>query len=213
MSVAILIVDDHEAAREGLAHMLRGPHINVAATSKGGDDAISKLDSSPVDVVLMDVRMPGNDGLSMLAKIQEAHPNVPVVMMSAYDNPTYIARAAALGAKDYLLKSDAKPRIEQALCDAVEGKDTADCSSLRKIQDMMCRDLKAAKLPPDLPLTPREVQVMRHVGLGLSNKEIAKSLSISVETVKEHVQNILRKVGANDRTDAAVRAVKLGLVD
>ena len=213
MTFNVLIVDDHEVVREGLAHLLSGPHIDVLATSKGGNDAISKLESQHVDVVLMDIRMPEGDGLSTLTEMRKRKPGLPIVMISAYDNPTYIARAVALGANDYLLKSDSSNRITQALCDAAKGNDVAECSSLRRIQEMMRRKLSAAKLPSDLALTPREIQVMRHVGLGLSNKEIAQSLGISVETVKEHVQNILRKVGANDRTDAAVRAVKLGLVD
>ncbi|NNE00388.1 MAG: response regulator transcription factor [Pirellulaceae bacterium] len=213
MTVRILIIDDHEVAREGLAKLLRGPHIDVTSTSSGGDDPLAKIDAEPVDAVLLDVRMPNSDGLSMLAKIHSAKPKLPVIMLSAHDNPTYIARAVALGATDYLLKSDDKTKMTQAVTDAVEGRAASSDSSFKKVEQLMRKETSPDQVPSKVPLTPREIQVMRHVGLGLSNKEIASSLSISVETVKEHVQNILRKLGANDRTDAAVRAVKMGLVN
>ncbi|QDT12805.1 response regulator transcription factor [Planctomycetes bacterium K23_9] len=213
MSVQILIVDDHEAIREGLTQMLEGSNISVAATSSGGDEALSEIESLSLDAVLLDVRLSRMDGLSMLEKILVAKSQLPVIMLSAYDNPTYIARAAAIGAADYLLKSDSREVIIDSIKCAVAGTGLPTESKLGRIEAMMQRNEASGDLPPELPLTPREVQVMRHIGLGLSNKEIAKSLSISVETVKEHVQNILRKAGANDRTDAAVRAVRLGLVD
>ena len=103
--------------------------------------------------------------------------------------------------------------MTQALTDATEGNSLPEESNLRRIRQLMHRNAPTPNVRDQLNLTPREIQVLRHIGLGLSNKEIASSLGISVETVKEHVQNILRKVGANDRTDAAVRAVRMGLVD
>ncbi|MGB7342710.1 MAG: response regulator transcription factor [Pirellulaceae bacterium] len=213
MLLRILVVDDHEAVREGLEFLLSGSEISVAASCSGGSQALVEVESQTFDAVLLDVRLADGDGHSLLAAITAAKPDMPVIMFSAYDNPTYIARAAALGAADYLLKGDSKQRIIEALTDAASGKPPAERSNLSRIEKMMRRDTPSAELPPELPLTPREVQVIRHIGLGLSNKEISKSLTISVETVKEHVQNILRKAGATDRTDAAVQAVRLGLVD
>ena len=212
MAVKILIIDDQEVAREGLATLLKGPLISHAITSPGGD-VIATIDDEQSDVELLDVRMPQQDGLATLEKIRAAKPDLPVVMISAHDNPTYIARAVALGANDYLLKSDGQSRMTQALTDATEGNSLPEESNLRRIRQLMHRNAPTPNVRDQLNLTPREIQVLRHIGLGLSNKEIASSLGISVETVKEHVQNILRKVGANDRTDAAVRAVRMGLVD
>ena len=212
MAVKILIIDDQEVAREGLATLLKVPLISHAITSPGGD-VIATIDDEQIDVVLLDVRMPQQDGLATLEKIRAAKPDLPVVMISAHDNPTYIARAVALGANDYLLKSDGQSRMTQALTDATEGNSLPEESNLRRIRQLMHRNAPTPNVRDQLNLTPREIQVLRHIGLGLSNKEIASSLGISVETVKEHVQNILRKVGANDRTDAAVRAVRMGLVD
>lgn len=210
MTVRILIVDDHEAVREGLRYLLDGSDVSVMATSPGGDDAIVKANSPDIDALLLDVQLSGRDGLSLLEKLLSEKPGLSVVMLSAHDNPTYMARAAALGAADYVLKDDCKMRIVEALVDAVSGKPMADESRLAQIVEMMQGDATAKNWPAELPLTPREVQVMRHIGLGLSNKEIAKSLTISVETVKEHVQNVLKKLKVNDRTQAAVFAIRNG---
>jgi DNA-binding NarL/FixJ family response regulator len=134
-------------------------------------------------------------------------------MWSSYDNPTYVARAVALGATDYVLKSDGKAKIHATLEKVVKENAPVELGLLSRIKQTMTQKVNLKTLPGELTLTQREAQVLRHIGLGLSNKEIARSLVISVETVKEHVQNILRKMGANDRTDAAVRAIRLGVVE
>ena len=124
-----------------------------------------------------------------------------------------MARAVANGAQDFVLKSDSAATIEQTLSHACENGSAFPGGLLDRLRKKMSETFRTEQLPPELPVTPREAQVLRHVAFGLSNREIAKSLEISVETVKEHVQNILRKTGASDRTDIAVRAVRLGLVD
>jgi DNA-binding NarL/FixJ family response regulator len=138
---------------------------------------------------------------------------LPVVILSAYDNLTYIARAAALGASDYVLKSRRHGDVQVSLQRAVRQELPSPHSMMARVHRMMREEVVTVDLPDGFPLTNREAQVLRHVALGLSNKEIGKSLAISVETVKEHVQNILRKVKAADRTDAAVRAIQAGIVD
>ena len=213
MALNVLIVDDHEVAREGLAELLADDQIQIRGTAAGAEEALSKLASNEFDMVLLDVRMENVDGIAALESIRASFPALPVVMVSTYDNPTYVARAAALGARDYLLKSSDRNDLVQAILRAGNGAPLPVTSRLARIRKMMGEDVDTATLPPELPLTGREAQVLRHMALGLSNKEIASSLSISVETVKEHVQNVLRKVNATDRTDAAVRAVKLGIVD
>ncbi len=129
-------------------------------------------------------------------------------MLSTYDNPTYIARSLALGASDYVLKGSPRNKIIAAIERAVRGDMPADDSVIMPVRAAMERRQKSES---GIPLTKRELQVLRHLGLGLSNKEIGQSLEISVETVKEHVQNILRKLDATDRTQVAVWAVKQGL--
>ena len=211
MTLNIAIVDDHEAVREGLQSLLHSSDICVTRTFEGSD-VLSSLDDG-ADVLMMDVRMPSEDGLSLLEKIRQTHNKLPIVLWSSYDNPTYVARAVALGATDYLLKSDSRGKIVGTLQWVAKENKPSEYGLLSKISCMMRQKVNLSELPPELPLTQREAQVLRHMGLGLSNKEIARSLLISVETVKEHVQNILRKMGANDRTDAAVRAIRLGIVE
>ena len=213
MALKVLIVDDHEVARQGLTALLSNHEITIAAAVSSTAEAIEQVKSRDFDVVLLDVRMHDSDGLSALEAIRALFPDLPVVMLSAYDNPTYVARAAALGASDYLLKSAKRETLQLAINKAVNGAPLGPCSRMLRIREVMTQEVDTSTLPPELPLTSREAQVLRHIALGLSNKEIAVSLNISVETVKEHVQNVLRKVDANDRTDAAVRAVKLGMVD
>ncbi len=214
MTLKILIIDDHEVARAGISDLVLTSGFAVAGSVSSGREAIEILNGdSSVDIVMLDIRMPDSDGLNTLEQIRTNHPSLIVVVMSAYDNPTYIARAAALGAHDYLLKSAPAGLVQSTLQHAFDGKLPPEDSRLAHVSRMMSQEILAADLPPELPLTSREAQVLRHVAFGLSNKEIAKSLTISVETVKEHVQNILRKTSCSDRTDAAVRAVKLGLAD
>ncbi|MCO8125244.1 response regulator transcription factor [Stieleria sp. TO1_6] len=213
MSLKTLVVDDHEAARLGLTELLDGNVVSVTETVADGESALRQLAEQPFDVVLVDVQMKKMDGLALLASIRESHPDLPVVFISAYDYPIYMARAVANGAQDYVLKSDPAATIEQTLSYACSNGAALPNGLLDRLRRKMTETIRAADLPPELPVTPREAQVLRHVAFGLSNREIAASLGISVETVKEHVQNILRKTGASDRTDVAVRAVRLGLVD
>lgn len=213
MTLRTLVVDDHEAARLGLTELLDGTDVSVMKTAADGESALQCLAEDTFDVVLIDVQMKKMDGLALLGSIRQLHADLPVVFISAYDYPVYMARAVANGAQDYVLKSDAASTIERTLRHACENGAACPGGLLDQIRQKMAETVRASELPPELPLTAREAQVLRHVAFGLSNREIAQSLEISVETVKEHVQNILRKTGASDRTDVAVRAVRLGLVD
>jgi DNA-binding NarL/FixJ family response regulator len=213
MSLKVLIVDDHEVARVGISYLLQDRGHLVSGSVASGGEAAELLKNESFDVVLLDVRMPNEDGLATIELIRQSHKVLPIVMLSAYDNPTYVARAAALGANGYVLKSGSTHELDEALTRAANGDEPPPNSPLMRVRRMMREEVDVHTLPPAFPLTGREAQVLRHIALGLSNKEIARSLTISVETVKEHVQNVLRKISANDRTDAAVRAVKSGIVD
>jgi DNA-binding NarL/FixJ family response regulator len=154
--------------------------------------------------------MPETDGLEALERIIDRSPRTKVVILTGHDNPTYIARAVALGAAGYLLKDSPRDTIVGAINRAHTGLPPDNESLMGRVKNTMAR--RRPTYDEDIPLTNREVQVLRHVALGLSNREIGRSLEISIETVKEHVQNILRKLEAGDRTEAAVWAVKKGLV-
>jgi DNA-binding NarL/FixJ family response regulator len=210
MSIRILICDDHEVIRTGLASLLAGTDIQIIAEAANGKDALRIAQKEKPDVVLLDIRMPDGDGLSTLEKLHAKVPESKVVMLSTYDNPTYVARAVALGAVDYVLKGAPREDIITTITAAAAGEAPSRCGALKKIAGAM--KTRQALDDEDVPLTQRETQVLRHVALGLSNREIGRSLEISVETVKEHVQNILRKIAVSDRTQAAVWAVRKGLV-
>ena len=206
-----MIVDDHVAARHGLSEILETAGFCVVAAVGTPDDAYAALSNDAIEIVVLDVRLGSFNGLATLEQIR-LDSAVPIVMVSAYDNPTYVARAATLGAQDYIVKNGSGDELGQCLRLALAGKHPIPDGRMATIQAEMSKEIDPDTLPEELPLTGREAQVLRHVALGLSNKEIARSLRISVETVKEHVQNILRKIKATDRTDAAVRAVKSGLI-
>jgi len=210
MRVKMLIADDHEVIRVGLATLLEGSDIDIVGQAASGKEAIKLAEQLKPDVVLLDIRMPDGDGLSSLEKLRAKVPDTKVVMLSTYDNPTYIARAVALGAHDFVLKGSTREALIETIMTAAAGESPSRSGELRRIAAVM--KVRQVVDDDEVPLTQRETQVLRHVALGLSNKEIGRSLEISVETVKEHVQNILRKIAVNDRTQAAVWAVRKGLV-
>jgi len=210
MSVKLLIADDHEVIRIGLASLLAGSSIEVVGQAANGKECVKLAEQLRPDVILLDIRMPDGDGLATLEKLRAKLPDIHVVMLSTYDNPTYVARAVAMGADDYVLKGATREDMIETIETAAAGESPSRVGELKRIAAAM--KIRQVIDDDDVPLTQRETQVLRHVALGLSNKEIGRSLEISVETVKEHVQNILRKIAVSDRTQAAVWAVRKGLV-
>ena len=209
-SVRVVVADDHEVVRCGLVNLLDGTDVEIVAEASSGEAAVSLAMKHKPDVILLDIRMsPGNDGLKALEKIRNDAPSVRCIMLTTFDNPTYIARAVASGAHDYILKGCSREELLESIAGAASGQLPLRAGELRRVATTMAN--RVVTPDPDVPLTQREMQVLRHVALGLSNKEIAQSLTISVETVKEHVQNILRKLAVGDRTQAAVWAVRRGL--
>jgi DNA-binding NarL/FixJ family response regulator len=210
MAVSLLIVDDHEVVRAGLKSLFQGTDIRIVAEADNGASAMKLVAKHKPNVVLLDVRMPDSDGLACLARIKLDMPNVPVVMFSAYDNPTYVARSVALGAAGYLSKAASRKEILEAIHTAAKGDTIWTREELRRVTGALATPRVGAEV--DVPLTKRENEVLKQLAFGLTNKEIAQALGISYETVKEHVQHILRKIGVSDRTQAAVWAVRKGLV-
>lgn len=209
MSISVLIVDDHAIVRSGLRSMLEGSDVNIIGEATDGETALEQTLQLKPDVVLLDIRMQKTDGLQALQKIRKESPETRVMILSTYDNPTYVARSVALGAKDYVLKGSSRDVLLDRIRDVAQDKPPTEDSILHSVKETMAQ---RKNVKSDFPLTNRELQVLRHIALGLSNREIGASLGISVETVKEHVQNILRKINAVDRTQAAVWAVKRGLI-
>lgn len=211
MSIRLIVADDHEVVRSGIGTLLEGSDIEIVGLAGNVEDTVTLTETKSPDVVLLDVRLGVEDGLTALELIRAKDTEISVVMMSTYDNPTYVARAIALGATDYILKDSSRIDVLDSIKRAAGHELPSETSILRRVQATM-EKRKDRSDSKDIPLTNRELQVLRHIALGLSNREIGTSLSISVETVKEHVQNILRKLDSTDRTAAAVWAVKSGLI-
>ena len=214
MSIKLLIADDHEVVRCGLRSLVGGSDVEIIGEAVSGEQAVSMvLNAEPgtePDVVLLDIRMPDGDGLNSLGRLKLERPNLPILMLSTYDNPTYVARAVALGAAGYILKGAPREKLIDAVRKAAAGESAWTRDELRRVTGALATPRLNADV--EVPLTQRESEVLRQLALGLTNKEIAQALHISYETVKEHVQHILRKVGVSDRTQAAVWAVRKGLV-
>jgi DNA-binding NarL/FixJ family response regulator len=210
MAIDLLIADDHEVVRVGLKSLLQETDIRIVAEAGEGEAALKLALKHRPHVVLLDVRMPEGDGLNCLARIKLELPDTPVIMFSGFENPTYVARAVALGAAGYLSKSASRTEIIDAIHLAARGEAVWSRDELRRVTGALAGPRAASDV--DVPLTKRESEVLKQLAFGLTNKEIAQSLGISYETVKEHVQHILRKIGVTDRTQAAVWAVRKNLV-
>jgi DNA-binding NarL/FixJ family response regulator len=209
MAIKLLVADDHEVVRAGLKSILSGTDIKIVGEATTGDAALKMAMKHNPDVVLVDIRMPEGDGLTALGRIKLDKPKMSILIWSAFDNPTYVARAVALGANGYVLKSGTRDKLLQSIRTAAAGENTWTREELRRVTGALATPRLAADI--EIPLTQRESEVLRQLALGLTNKEIALALKISYETVKEHVQHVLRKVGVSDRTQAAVWAVRRGL--
>ncbi len=210
MGIKLLAVDDHEIVLMGLRVALEGTEVTIVGEVGSAAEAIKSVNAKRPDVVLMDIRMEGGDGLNTLGRLKLDFADLPIIMFSGYDNPTYIARAVALGAAGFVLKNATREKLLEVIRKAATGESAWTREELRRVTGA----LAAPRLSGDIevPLTQRESEVLRQMALGLTNKEIAKMLGISYETVKEHVQHILRKIGVTDRTQAAVWAVRKNLV-
>jgi DNA-binding NarL/FixJ family response regulator len=210
MPIKLIVADDQEVIRRGMAKLLEKEDIKIVAEATTGTEALAKTKKLKPDVLLMDVRMPNVDGLDTLEKVRKAAPDTKVVMMTGYDNPTYAARAVASGAAAFLVKDAPAKEFVATIKRVARGGALAEGSPHGNMRAEL--DKRSGAEDEDVPLTKREYQVLRHLAYGLSNREIGHSLEISIETVKEHVQNVLRKLDLPDRTAAAVWAMKRNLV-
>lgn len=208
----VLIADDHAMVREGLRSLIQGPEFEVIAEAAGGRAAVGLTAEHDPDVVLMDVSMPDMDGLSALEAIKRQQPDVPVLMVSTYENPSYIVRAIAAGAAGYILKGTSREELLAALRSVTAGDTLVDAGLLRSVVESLVQEPEEGDQGLIEPLTGREIEVLALVAQGLTNVQIGQILEIAEGTARTHVQSIIHKLGVSDRTQAAVWAVKHGVV-
>jgi DNA-binding NarL/FixJ family response regulator len=207
--VRVLLVDDHPIIAGGLESMLENNSMELVGRISDFGDVRPALPRLKPNVIVSEARLKGSDILGNLATILQGTGAPAVVIFSAFDDLSHIARAAAIGIHEYVLKKSPLTELLAAIrAAALRSPPSAD-GLIAAARGRMRRPKQQVR--DDVPLTRRELQVLQHIAMGLSNREIGSSLDISIETAKEHVQNILRKLDVNDRTQAAVWAVRKSL--
>ncbi len=208
--VSVVLVDDHALWRGGVRSMLEDTEFMVIGEASSGKEAVELVPQLNPRIVLLDIRMAGGDGLDALQVIKKACPKTAVIMLTTYDNPTYMARAVAGGASGYLLKGIAYDELLEALRAVSSGE------TLLSVEDLV-RGLRGVEPSNDAiadlvePLTNREIEVLQLLSTGIPNREIAAILFIAESTVKTHVEHIIGKIGVSDRVQAAVWAARCGI--
>ncbi len=215
-SVNVLLVDDHAIWRDGIRSLLENTEFSVVGEAASGVEGALLAQSLRPQIVLLDIRMAGGDGLDALRSIKAKQPQSAVVMLTSYENPTYIARAVAGGAAGYLLKGLRRAELMSALRVVAGGE-------MLLSREDLARSLRALYAPtqvgdgasPELihPLSEREIEVLRLLATGVGNREIGELLFVSENTIKTHVVHIIGKLGVSDRVQAAVWAARSGLLE
>lgn len=208
--ITLLIADAHELVRHGLRAMLEGSRATIVGEAADAPTTLVLAKKHRPAVVVLDVAIPGGDAFDLAGTLAKPPFGAKVILLATLDNPTYMARARAINAAHCLLKDFGQRDLVAAIEDAFAGRSAPVTVPYGRVTASLATPPKRSAIKAGL--TPREAQVLVHVAYGLSNEEIARALAISVETVKEHVQNVLRKLSVRDRTQAAVWAVRTGLV-
>lgn len=212
--IRVLLVEDQTLVREGLEMLLNlSEDIRVVAQATDGTEALEQIQQRDFDLVLLDVRMPRMGGIDVLREIEARNLKLPAIMLTTFDDDAALLEGIRLGAKGYLLKDVSLPKLTEAI------RLVADGGSMISpvVTERLLRGLSDAPPPPDdgyssEVLTTREAEIMRLMTGGYSNREIATVLKISEGTVKNHVSNILAKLGVRDRTRAVLKAIEKGLI-
>jgi DNA-binding NarL/FixJ family response regulator len=207
----VVLVDDHAIWRGGVASMLEETEFSVVGEAASGKEALGIVEEVEPDLVLLDIRMAGGDGLDALQAIKQANPRTAVVMLTTYDNPTYMARAVAGGAAGYLLKGIEQDELLSALRAVAGGEMLLSPPALLHSLRSVSQSASEADLVE--PLTERELEVLRLLATGMNNKDIGSVLFVAESTIKTHVEHIIGKLGVSDRVQAAVWAARQGVVE
>lgn len=207
---AVLIADDHTLFRQGLRRVLEMEGFSVVGEAASADQAVEMATRLRPDVVVLDVSMPGG-GLEATARLKGSFPDLGVVVLTMHEDQEYMIRALRAGANSYLVKDIDSRNLAEAIRAAVEGRPYLHPKLAGLALMELARGDRPAK-PAGPALTERELEVLRLVGQGASNREIATSLFISEKTAKNHLTHIFEKLGVSDRTQAALWAVRAGLV-
>jgi DNA-binding NarL/FixJ family response regulator len=209
----VVVADDHALVRDGISSLLEAAGFNVVAQANDGAEAVIAAASLQPDLVLMDISMPGMDGLEALRRIKDEHPQIKVVMLTVSEDDQDLFEALRAGAQGYLLKSMDASSFVMNLEQLNEGDMAVDPKVVNKIVGGYVELAQGNPAPSKEILTPREIELINLVAEGMPNKAIAQRLSVSENTVKYHIRQILNKLGVQNRTEAVTSAIRLGLIN
>jgi DNA-binding NarL/FixJ family response regulator len=206
VSIRLVVVDDHPVVRDGLRGMLAGqPDLELVGEAADGAEAVAVVARARPDVVLMDLRMPGVDGVTAIGRLKADHPEVRVLVLTTYDTDADVVRALEAGATGYLLKDAPREELFRAVRAAARGETVLAQAVATRLVGRMQRPAPAA-------LSPRELEILRLVAKGATNRQAAAELFISEATVKTHLLHAFGKLGVSDRTAAVAIALERGLL-
>ena len=212
--IRVLLADDHDLFRQGVRRLLEGvSDLEVIGEGRTGEETVRLVEDLIPDIVLLDITMPGLSGIDAARLIKTASPRTGVIMLTVHADEEFLFEAIKAGAMGYLLKDASPDDLVRAIRLIYGGEGLLAPSMAAKVMREFARTREAKELAGVLnPLTVREIEILQHVAEGLANKEIAHKLSISERTVKNHLSNIMEKLHVNSRTQAAVYALRSGLV-
>jgi two-component system, NarL family, response regulator LiaR len=209
--IRVLIVDDHSVVRRGLCAILESePDIELVGEAADGAEAVEKAQRLSPDVVLMDLVMPGVDGITAIRQIRDSCPNTRILVLTSFGEDDKVFASIKAGAIGYLLKNTPAEDLERAIHSVARGELHLQAIIAERVLDEFSQ--KSVEKINLAKLTEREMDVLAMIARSLTNKEIAAELSISIRTVKVHVSNILNKLHSRDRTEAALYAIQRGLI-
>jgi DNA-binding NarL/FixJ family response regulator len=209
----LVIADDYELTRAGLRSMLAGQRgLELVGEAANGREALTLCRRLQPDLALIDVRMPELDGLATCRAIKQECSATSVILITIHENPEYLLEALKAGAAGYVLKDLSRRELLTAVQGVLRGESMLNKELVASLLQRLARQAPSREELSPEPLSPRECEVLHLLTQGQTNREIAQHLTVSVSTVKIHVEHILAKLGVSDRTQAAVRAIELGLI-
>jgi DNA-binding NarL/FixJ family response regulator len=213
MSIRVLLVDDHKIVREGTRQLLeQSDDLDVVAETANGEEAVRLCADLRPDVVVMDVHMPGMNGIEATRTIRSRHPFIRVLILSAYDDDRYVFPLLDAGAGGYLLKTTTGADLADAIRTVFKGETVLDPQISGKVRKRLSQAQVYRTDSMAEGLTERELEVLRAVAQGKSNKEIGEKLGIATNTVQVHLRNIFGKLSVGDRTEAVAHALRQGWI-
>lgn len=212
MAIKVMIADDHSLIREGIKQLLEfDGSIEVIAQAADGNECLDVLSDSEPDILLLDINMPGINGIDVLQELKKKRPALKILILTVHNEVEYLVKAVDIGADGYVLKDAGSDELKDAICRVVEGEQYIQSSLIPALNSRIInRNIDKEKIDS---LTKREIEILKQIAGGRFNKEIAESLNITERTVKNHISNLFKKIDVNDRTQAAVFAIRNSLVE